>query len=336
MNDVRSRAPRSLLFGFIVVASAAASPLACSSSPPEDTSAPPLTGDASPANPGRDGATAGDTGSPRDAGEDREGGSTLPGPPPPRCADLVTDGGAGGRLATLDAPDLARFDGVTSVLLAIAWTNAAGDVWVGDRGDPFSGFDGAKVGSAIAAPGARVALAATGNAVVVASGATLTAYTRTRPGAVWSGPASGPYAAVNAWLTDHGASPAEPVLGSSGRTLFFLSVPNSGAPALVESAWDEKTSAWAAPVAHPEIASEGAARRRRPTGVAWDDLTLFYWDEVAQIERAATRDTPAGAFTRQTDVGPFPEAAPDQPCRLLYYQGTDGSGAGVFSTSGAL
>ena len=55
-------------------------------------------------------------------------------------------------------------------------------------------------------------------------------------------------------------------------------------------------------------------------------------DEVAGHEMAAWRDTRDSAFTSFVDLTGFDEGAPNTACDTLYFQGTDGSGAGVFVT----
>jgi hypothetical protein len=62
-----------------------------------------------------------------------------------------------------------------------------------------------------------------------------------------------------------------------------------------------------------------------------DGLTLFFYDEVNQVERAAWRASPTAPFTLFEDIGDFPDAAPNFRCDILYYGGTDGSGAGLFT-----
>jgi hypothetical protein len=58
--------------------------------------------------------------------------------------------------------------------------------------------------------------------------------------------------------------------------------------------------------------------------------TLFFFDEVSGIERAAWRDQPSAAFSRFVDFGAFPEAVPLGECDAIVLQGSDADGAGVF------
>jgi hypothetical protein len=269
----------------------------------------------------------GDGGSPQDAAKEAE-------PPlPPRCNDLVIDGGV--RMVTLNTDGLAKFDGVTSPLKAAAWTSDAGSVFVVRRTDAFSDYQQpVEVGSTLVAPGTRVALAADGQGVALVSGTSLVMYARTSSAAPFMIVAPNPFDAVNTWVAQAGAVPSEPVLGSSGNTLFFLRVPTSGAPVLAESAWNG--TSWGTPVVHAEPALASSTQRRRPTGVSFDDRTLFFWDETTNIERTATRAGTTGDFTDLKDLGAYAEAAPNQRCTLIYYQSSDDAGPGVFNTSDGL
>ncbi len=270
----------------------------------------------------------GDSSSPKDAAKEAD-------PPlPPRCADLIVDGGV--RMSTFETPNLARFDGVTPVLRVAAWTSADGNVFVVKRSDPFSDYQTpVEVGSKLVTAGTRIALTADGNGVTIVSGTSLVMYTRTSSGAPFVLAVPNPFAALNASLA--GATPSEPVFGSSSNSLFFLRTPSGGgAPALCESVLSGTT--WGAPIVHQEatLASVDATHRRRPTAVSWDDRTLFFWDEIANIERMATRASTTGDFTVIKDLGPYAEAAPNQRCTFIYYQSTDDAGTGVFNTSDGL
>jgi hypothetical protein len=295
----------------------------------------PSTGD-SGQQPVTDGGGASDATTTGDGGAPQDGAKEADPPVPPRCADLVITGGV--RMITLVPTDLGKFDGVTSVLRGAAWTSATGKVFVVNRSDPFSDYRApVEVGSTLVTAGTRVALASDGNGVAVVSGASLVMYTRTSSAAPFTVTAPNPFGAVNAWVAQAGGVPSEPVLGSSGKSLFFLRVPPSGAPVLVESTLSG--ASWGTPAVHQEaaLASVDPTHRRRPTGVSFDDRTLFFWDENTNIERIATRATAVtGDFTDLKDLGPYAEAAPNQACTLIYYQSTDNAGPGVFNTSDGL
>jgi hypothetical protein len=73
-----------------------------------------------------------------------------------------------------------------------------------------------------------------------------------------------------------------------------------------------------------------------PTGMSSDDLTLFFWDGVAQTEKAAFRDS-AGAnntYKQFVTLGAYRNAAPVGSCGRIYYcdgpQTDGGSGLDLF------
>lgn len=57
----------------------------------------------------------------------------------------------------------------------------------------------------------------------------------------------------------------------------------------------------------------------RPTGVSKDLRTLFFWDDVRGVERAAFRAGPGCGFTTVVDLGPLPGAQPNDECTALYF-----------------
>ena len=66
------------------------------------------------------------------------------------------------------------------------------------------------------------------------------------------------------------------------------------------------------------LAAQGTLRRR-PTGISSDEQTLFVWDEVVGMERAAWIDQSTGAFDVFVDLGTRSMAAPESTCSRLYY-----------------
>lgn len=76
--------------------------------------------------------------------------------------------------------------------------------------------------------------------------------------------------------------------------------------------------------------------RRRPTGVAADGLTLFYWDEASNTERATWRAALTAPFAGVVDLGAHAHAAPNDACSMLYFSapGADAAvGTDVFVSS---
>lgn len=69
------------------------------------------------------------------------------------------------------------------------------------------------------------------------------------------------------------------------------------------------------------------ATARRPTGIAGDGLTLFYWDEVTSTEKAAFFPPGSvGPATAFRDLGSTRGANPTQDCAFIYFQ-APGTGA---------
>jgi hypothetical protein len=62
--------------------------------------------------------------------------------------------------------------------------------------------------------------------------------------------------------------------------------------------------------------------RRRPTGLSSDSLTLFWWDEIDQKEKAGWRGTNTSfdlKFGSIVDLGDKKDAQPSSTCTKLYY-----------------
>lgn len=67
-------------------------------------------------------------------------------------------------------------------------------------------------------------------------------------------------------------------------------------------------------------------KRRIATGLGADLRTLFYWDEVDEVQRAAERAEDGGTFDRFHSFGEWRGATPNTACDRLYYSapGPDG------------
>jgi hypothetical protein len=67
-------------------------------------------------------------------------------------------------------------------------------------------------------------------------------------------------------------------------------------------------------------------KRRIATGLGADRRTLYYWDEVENVEQAAERAAPGETFDRHASLGDRRGAAPNLACDRLYYSapGPDG------------
>ncbi|HLK41184.1 MAG TPA: hypothetical protein VKU41_30745 [Polyangiaceae bacterium] len=177
-------------------------------------------------------------------------------------------------------------------------------------------------------------------------------------------PYNAPFDAIRTAALQAGATVSEPVLSASGEAFFYLQTPSAlptpdggddggdattadasneassgveaaapvpvptGPPVLYESRWNAGAMQWAAGVAVTvtELQSTDATHRRRPTGASADDLTLFFYDEVANVQRAAWRADVGAPFTHFEDVPGAPEAAPNAGCSALYYRGQGDAG----------
>jgi hypothetical protein len=236
---------------------------------------------------------------------------------------------------SIPATDFARFGGISADELTIAWTVTNGDIYVADRASLTSPFGTpAKVNAADPIAVDRVALSPTGRALVAvrADRGGFVGFERATPNDPWTASSGLEFTQVKV-VFEASAKASDPVLGADKRSLFFVLTAPNRAPVLYESQWDGRQGSWGLPsaLANTEFKSADATHRRRATGTSIDGRTLFFFDEVASLERAAWRESATEPFAIFRDVGPFPEAAPSTRCDSLYYQGEDSVGAGVFN-----
>jgi len=260
-------------------------------------------------------------------GADADGAGPVPVEAgPPRCDPAHAWGPPSGLLLTPTA-SFARFSGVAGGELTIAWTQADGTVYVADRSattDPFGTGQPINVGSTALAMD-RVALSSEGQTLlaVTADRTAFVGFNRSGVGLAFEPLPSSQFVNLVAMGAEGTATFSEPVLGGDGASLFFLVTPTPdapGAPVLVESTYDSVGRAWSGGVAFPntELASMDSTHRRRPTGASSDGLTLFFFDEVAGLERGAWRSTTDAAFDQFVDLPDLDEAAPSTSCATLY------------------
>jgi len=228
-----------------------------------------------------------------------------------------------------------RFGGVSRDELTVAWTASDGTIYVADRATQTATFPPGSVvstGSLTLAPG-RVALSPTGSVLlgVASDRKSLVALERGGRSSSWAPSLPSAYATLNGMGGDPGnGSFFEPAFGLDGLSLFYLVMPPNAAPALFESRWDPSKRAWQSGtgLSNPELASADAMHRRRPTGASSDGLTLFFFDETSQTERAAWRPSVASPFANFVDLS-FAEAAPNYLCDSLYYQDDESAPTGI-------
>jgi hypothetical protein len=260
-------------------------------------------------------ASAGDEGDSSGGGSDVDAGS-------PFCAGHTwTD-----VPATSWVTGVQRFGGITPDELSIAWTSDGDTISVATRmllTDPFgTPYTTVPIDPTTIAND-RVALAMSGLMVVavVADRSGFVAYTK--EGSTWGPAPTDAFGNLRAMAMDTQAQFFEPVLGADGN-FYYLFAPSgtiAGPPAMYQSTWNGQQRAWNTGVVftNAELASSSATMRRRPTGVAEDGRTLFFFDEVSGTERMAARLSPSDPFTTFADVPSFPEAAPSGHCERLYF-----------------
>jgi hypothetical protein len=270
-----------------------------------------------------------------DAAPDSDGGDGGPASPP-ECSE--TDAWSTiARVSSIAASGFDRFGSITENELTVAWTSAAGEIFVADRASTTAAFGT----PALLNPGAtllandRVALVGPGTQLIATllDGSSFATFLRTSPGTSWVPGDAGIFQYVAAMISESGGLLSQPVVSADGLALFYLLVIGPNLPVLYESAWDKNMGAWdvGVPLAGADFAIASATQLRRVTGASSDRRTLFFYDEVAGHERAAWRDFPTSAFDVFVDLPNVPEAAPSGNCNTLYFHGTDSTGQGLFT-----
>ena len=227
---------------------------------------------------------------------------------------------------------IARFGGATPTGLNAGWTRTSSDPIVADRATAASNFMTLSVLLPAPPAGNRAALDSTGTLVlsIDSSGLLPQYWQRTDTLSPWqlANAMTTPFDAIVKAVGQASATWSEPAFGASGDRFFYLVTPPAGVPAMHESVWDAAKSQWAlgVPLKPAQLASVDATHRRRPTGVSADDLTLFYYDEVAGVQGAAWRTDSAQDFAYFETIAAAPEAAPNLDCSGLYFLSTDADG----------
>jgi hypothetical protein len=238
-----------------------------------------------------------------------------------------------GRVDSIPNDHLGRFSSVTPDELTAVWTSGSGDIYAATRAtykEPFGAP--VKVNTAALASD-RVALAPTGRTIIAveADRAGFVGFEKSASTGDW-GPSTGLEFTQVRVVFEGGAVASEPMMSGDKRSFFFMMTPPGDPPVVYESVWDSVQRSWGLPALLPndEFQTTPAGERRRPTGTSVDGLTLFYFDEATNVERAAWRNATNAPFDLFKDVGAFAEAVPTLRCDAIYYQSTDSNGAGVF------
>jgi hypothetical protein len=159
--------------------------------------------------------------------------------------------------------------------------------------------------------------------------------TRTASGAPFSAaPTAGEFADIDATITggETVVEVGDPVFGAHDLT-FYYSLYGSGLQfTALESMRATSASVWPGGAAFGGATLEASgSARRHPTGIAADDLTLFYWDDVTSSEKMAWRPSSSSTSVSSTvDIGARSGAAPNTACTAIYYSGTGTGGTDLF------
>jgi hypothetical protein len=277
-------------------------------------------------------APAGDGGNPGDA---NDSGVVLP-----VCSATMKF--QSGTLLPISTAQADLFGAITPDELTIAWMTTAGSVLYADRAkatDPFGSPQTLTAGIALG----RVALSPDGLTlvVVVTNRSILAQSTRSSRSAAFSSTLdTTPFATLDPIATEGDASTqpthgsfADPMLSADGQFLYYSQYGVSTLTMCESYRKTGDTSPWGQGrnlLESQLVAPDTSGTRMIPTGMSMDDLTLFYWDGVAQTERMAFRDS---ALTNNTykqfvTLGPgYQYAAPTASCGRIYFSSAGDAGA---------
>ena len=299
--------------------------------------------DASPTEggPDRDAAATADGASDAPAsstegGEAGVDGTFMPPPVTPVCSQTAV-WGAGTPLAISTSSD-DELDSITPDALTIAWTEGTGSsatLEIADRAsttDPFGAPQSLAAGQFTAD---RVALSPDGLRLVVVNAdaqgfSELTRSARTSSSA-FGAAATGSYTNLNGALSS-GLSYGDPLLGADDAVFYYSVYGGSQTATIYRTARLLQGDTWptgAALASSTGLAAQGTLRRR-PTGISSDEQTLFFFDEVMGIERAAWIDLSTGAYDAFVDLAGYRLASPVSACDALYYSAQGTSSVDLF------
>jgi hypothetical protein len=124
----------------------------------------------------------------------------------------------------------------------------------------------------------------------------------------------------------------DPLIGAHDQTFYYSTTGGGLLNTIVASSRPDNTSPWPNGTvlrATGNALQRSNTARRRPSGIAADDRTLFYWDEVDSLEKAAWRSWPTGTFDHLETLGAFRGAVPNANCDKLYYSAATAAGGGL-------
>jgi hypothetical protein len=124
----------------------------------------------------------------------------------------------------------------------------------------------------------------------------------------------------------------DPLLGADDAVFYYSAYGGSQTATIYRAERLLSTDPWPAGAAlapSTGLAAQGALRRR-PTGISSDEQTLFIWDEIMGMERAAWIDPSTGAYDVFVDLASYSLAAPASSCNTLYYSAPGASSIDLF------
>jgi hypothetical protein len=234
-----------------------------------------------------------------------------------------------GSKPAIATPDDDTLGAITPDELTIAFTSTPSDVvrWA-DRADSAQDFGAPQDLPAAAgyyALDAGVALSPDGLRIVVLSSdkKKLAQLTRkSRSDAFAGAPDPAPFAAINGSLAA-GESLGDPIVTGDDAELVYSQYSNASATTIHVAKHASPSAAWTttADAMGGKELDAANGKRRRPTGISADRLTLYFWDEQSSTQRAGWREHEADPFTTFLDYPQLSAAAPSGNCKKMYFTG---------------
>lgn len=250
--------------------------------------------------------------------------------PSPLCLQQVV-WAEGARIALSGAGDEV-LQAVTPNELTIAWKSGS-EFYVADRAQAGDAF-GAPMLLADSGNYQAVSLSADGLKLVALSATSKEYFELVRePGQAFGEPSEGDFSEFNTALRGDptpGVTLADAVLSADDESFFYSYFRSDGVGA---SAFESQRNGGYWALAGTQLGTvldaDGSGKRRIPTSLAADGLTLFYRDEIEGDFRAAWRVNRNEPFEHAEPVSPAAgtvAAAPNGDCSMLYFSapGTEG------------
>ena len=228
------------------------------------------------------------------------------------------------------------FGSISGDELTLAWTTNQGHVKTSDRASTAVAFQNRRpvVGTyavdrvALSADGLRLAIIAEDRRSILEA----TRGARSDP---FESPTQGAFALVDVdsatMTTDEGL--ADPVFSPDDRTFVYTRYGAGRVATVLRSERLFAGDPWpvGVPIGIPELDAQGT-QRRHPTGFSSDARVLFFWDDVANTERAGLLSLQSDAFVAIIPVGSRRGAMPNAACDRIYFSAS-GNSLGLFSAT---